>query len=276
MYEVELSFSFLSPVLEDLIVAKLVDQGFEGVWIENRSIKAYIKKEIFDIQNVQNIWQNLSIPVNCQVHEIQETNWNAIWESSFEPVVIGDKLLIKAPFHKDIPSYPIEIIIQPNMSFGTGHHPTTHLIAEYLLQCNLTNKIVLDAGTGTGILAILAEKLGAQMVYAFDIDKIAVQNSMDNIQLNACQNIHVYRGTISDCINITADYLIANINRNVLIAEMEEYAKRLKDKGVLIISGFLMNDTTILIEKAQGADFTLLQKIEKDNWNALVFKRRQL
>lgn len=274
MYEIELSFSFLTPVIEDLMVAKLMEQGFEGVWIENRSIKAYIKKEIFDNRNFQKILQYSSVPVKYYIQEVQETNWNAIWESSFEPVVISDKLLIKAPFHKDIDSYPIEITIQPNMAFGTGHHPTTRLIAEYLLQCNLINKIVIDAGTGTGILAILAEKLGAQMVYAFDIDEVAVQNSMNNIQLNACQKIQISKAIITDFDKITADYLIANINRNVLISEMGEYVKRLNDGGVLIISGFLMNDATILIEKAKSVGLALLQKIEKDGWNGLVFKRR--
>lgn len=273
MLEIEISFSYLNPVLEDLIVAELVQHGFEGVWIDNRIVKAYIADDSFNEQNFQKALKAMSVPSTYTVKEVPQTNWNAIWESSFEPVVISNKLLIKAPFHKDIAAYPIEIVIQPNMAFGTGHHPTTYLIAEYLLQCDLKDKIVIDAGTGTGILAILAEKLGAHMVYAFDIDEIAVQNSIDNIQLNTCQKIQISKGTITNFDQITADYLIANINRNVLISEMGEYAKRLKKDGILILSGFLMNDVPILVEKAKSVGLSLLETIEKDDWNGLVFKR---
>ncbi|MCX7862571.1 MAG: 50S ribosomal protein L11 methyltransferase [Bacteroidales bacterium] len=271
MLEVTFTYKFLNKEKEEIFSALLNTLGFEGIWYEHNTMKAYIEKQYFSIEKLEQVINNLAIPVHFIISEIAETNWNNIWESSYQPVLIANKLLIKAPFHKIDNSYPIEIIIQPQMSFGTGHHPTTYLIAEYLLTINLKEKIVIDAGCGTGILSILAEKLGASAIYAFDIEKNAVENTKQNILLNQCVNIYASLNSVKTFSPVSADIFIANINRNVLIDEMDYYAKLLKQNGELILSGFLTEDVNLIIQKATNIGLKYRCQLQKNDWHGLVF-----
>lgn len=273
MLELSISLKVLNTELEELIVAQLHDIGFEGFWFDNNIIKAYIDEINFNQQTFENFILNASIPIQYSISKLEEKNWNEQWEKSFEPIIIDNKLLIKAPFHTNTLSYPIEIVIQPQMSFGTGHHPTTQLLASYLITKDLKNKIVIDAGCGTGILSILAEKLGAHKIIAFDLEENAFQNAKENIKLNNCSKIEVIYGTIKSISIENANLLLANINRNVLLEEMPYYYTKLIKNGELVLSGFIERDVAILTEKAIECGFVLKEMINLNDWYGLILTK---
>ncbi len=205
------------------------------------------------------------------IKETIKQNWNKEWEKNYDPIIIDETCVVKASFHTDLPSYPIELIITPKMSFGTGHHETTHLMLSEMLTINFKDKKVLDAGTGTGVLAILAKKQGASSAFAFDIDDWCVENTAENAEVNRVE-VKVLKASIED-IELTKAYdvVLANINKNILLSQMGYYKKVLKVNGTLLLSGFYENDLTDIKKSAQKEGLEYQNHKVRNNWTMARF-----
>ena len=197
-------------------------------------------------------------------------NWNTEWEKNFEPIMVNDTVSVRAPFHEKT-DLPYEIVIEPKMSFGTGHHETTHLMIQQLLSADLKDKTVLDMGSGTGILAIMAELRGAKSVDAIDIDDWCYENAMENAERNNCKKIRVFKGDAALLADKNYDVIIANINRNVLINDLPVYYKCLNKGGILLLSGFYREDIPFIKKAATGLGLKESDLLEKNNWISLKF-----
>ena len=223
----------------DILIAELGEVGFESFVEEADGVLAYIQKTDWSdtiIEDVE-ILKNVNFQISYQLKEIEQENWSATWESNFKPIQVGDACVVRAPFHEN-PDVEFDIIIEPKMSFGTGHHETTHMMLQHILAHDFKGKSVLDMGCGTGVLAILAEMKGAKMIDAIDIDNWCYQNSLENVERNKCEYIDVYEGDISLLTDRKYDVIIANINRNILLSDIPVYAESLNEDGVLFLSGF--------------------------------------
>ncbi|MCK5638994.1 MAG: 50S ribosomal protein L11 methyltransferase, partial [Flavobacteriaceae bacterium] len=196
--------------------------------------------------------------------------WNSEWEKNFEAIQVDELVSIRAPFHED-PNLKYDIIIEPKMSFGTGHHETTHLMIQHLIDLDLVDKTVLDMGCGTGILAIFTEMKGAKKIDAIDIDSWCYENSLENVERNNCKNITVFEGDASLLKNKNYDVIIANINRNILLQDIGTYAKCLNQHGVLLLSGFYTEDILVIEREAIKYNLNLNKKLERNNWVGLKF-----
>jgi ribosomal protein L11 methyltransferase len=260
-----------SVEITDILMAELGEIGFDIFEDLDSGIAAYCPADVYDAGQAHEIIDRYLFlgPIDVVYNDIEKENWNAVWETNYDPIRISNQVLIRASFHEPDESFPLEIIINPKMSFGTGHHQTTALMVEALLEINLTNKTVLDAGTGTGILAFVAWKRGALRVHGFDIDSWAVENSMENAGLNDCTSVTFSLGNIRDEDATVYDVLIANINRNILLDEMEEYAKRISSGGYLFLSGFYTSDISLLAEAAKLHGLTVQVQSEKEQWACL-------
>lgn len=267
--ELDITFKQLEPWRE-ILVSHLAEKGFESFVETKTGLLSYIPELDFDVQMIEDL-DTFSEIDQFAYKTIQDQNWNAEWEKNFDPVLVEDKLAIIAPFHKEKFTQALTITIQPQMSFGTGHHQTTWLMSKRLFALNLKNQRVLDMGTGTGILAILAEKLGASEIDAVDIDEWSYRNAIENIELNECKKIAVELGDHHVLQGKKFDLIIANINKNVLISHFETYAQILEKNGILLLSGFFSTDKEDLIEKASEFGF-IFESIEtKDEWALLQF-----
>jgi ribosomal protein L11 methyltransferase len=206
--------------------------------------------------------------------KVEKQNWNEEWEKNVDPIIVDDTVLVRAAFHQIDRKFPIEIIITPKMSFGTGHHQTTHLMLSNQVKIDHAGKRVMDAGCGTAILSIMAAKIGASSVDAFDIDEWSVINGRENAEVNGVSNIHIRQGTIND-MNFTTpfDIVLANINKNVLLAEMHKYAKHLIPGGLLLISGFYTHDIDDLLVTAVTVGFSEITRSEKETWASLLLMK---
>ncbi|MCU0438315.1 MAG: 50S ribosomal protein L11 methyltransferase [Raineya sp.] len=256
----------------ELLIAELADLGFES-FVENENIlQAYIASDIFDNQAVKELQNQYEFTYTHQ--NLQKVNWNEEWEKNYQPVEIGNDVRIRAVFHDPDPNFTYEILITPKMSFGTGHHETTSLMVEHQLGISHQNKRVLDAGCGTGVLAIMAHFLGATNIEAFDNDDWAVENTKENIDLNHCNHINAYLGTIETVdTSKRFDILLANINRNVLLNDIPSYAHLLVKDGYLLLSGFYESDIDDILAVAQSSGLELMSKKSKNNWVSLVCKK---
>ncbi len=258
---------------EELLIAILSENDFDSFWQNNKIVNAYIPKKLFNDDNVKEICSKLInvFKVNYSFRELEDKDWNETWEKTFDYILIKDKCLIRAPFHNNMPKVEYEIIIEPKMSFGTGHHSTTALMVELILDLQLENKNVIDMGCGTGVLSILASLKKSKNVTAIDIDEWAHKNSIENCKINNCKNIDVLIGGVEEIPNEKYDIFIANINRNVLLNDMSYYFEHLKLNGELLISGFLESDIELLLNKAK--EFNLLQNkmLIKNDWVAIQF-----
>ena len=214
----------------------------------------------------------MSLTSHFKYSEIEQTNWNKEWEKNFNPIQVNGQVSIRAPFHEN-PSLNFDIVIEPKMSFGTGHHETTHMMVQHLLALDLKNKKVLDMGCGTGILAIFAEMKGAQPTDAIDIDSWCYQNSLENVQRNGCKHITVLEGDSSLLKGKEYDVVIANINRNILLSDMKIYTDCLREKGVLLLSGFYKEDISIIESEVIKHGLVLDKMIQKNNWVALKYMK---
>jgi len=223
----------LQPATE-ILIAELGYAGFESFVENENGVTAYIQKGAHNDNVLDDIYalKNEEFQISFTKEEIAQTNWNSEWEKNFKPIVVDDLVSIRAPFHEN-PNLQYDIIIEPKMSFGTGHHETTHMMVQHLLALNLTDKKVLDMGCGTGILAIFAEMKGAAPIDAIDIDNWCYENSMENCERNKCKHISVYEGDVSLLINKKYDVIIANINRNILMSDIQTYAHCLNKDGIL-------------------------------------------
>lgn len=254
----------------EILIAELAELGFESFVDTETGFEAYIPESEFKKKEFEAIplLADKEFTISYQINSIEQQNWNQQWEESFEPIEVESRLLIRAPFHQAPPKNVLDIIIEPKMSFGTGHHETTYLIAKRLLDLSLENKSILDMGCGTGILAILAKKKKCGNILAIDNDEWAYTNCIENCQRNHV-DIEVVLGDAHDIKNNKFDVIIANINRNILLRDMHIYADALNDKGLLLLSGFFMVDKNILMEQAQQLGLKLHFEATKNEWAML-------
>lgn len=259
----------------DILLAELGEIGFDIFEDSDTGLIAYCQTDLFDLAVFKDLISRYQFlgPIQYEIQEIEKQNWNAVWETNYDPIRISNLVFIRANFHPSEPGYQMEIVINPKMSFGTGHHETTFQMSQALFDLDLAGKSVLDAGTGTGILAFVAKKLGASFVRGFDIDEWSVENSIENASLNACEDVEFDKGTILDESARMYDVLLANINRNILLDEMGEYADRIVSGGDLLLSGFYTEDIPMLIERAEALGLNYVSQSEKNRWACLRFKK---
>lgn len=270
--------TFTSPTMEewqkDLLIAELANLGFDTFEDQDQGFVAYIPDSNLDIQALETVLltEAVGYDISYSVQELENKNWNQEWESNFSPIVVDDQCYVRATFHEDKPSYPYQIIIDPKMSFGTGHHQTTSMMLSFILENEFQGKEVLDMGCGTGILAILASKKGANNILAVDFDPICVESVVENKLLNGVENIEAKLGSKDAIEGKHFDIILANINRNILLDQFETYSSDLSNTGELYISGFYDGeDLTILTEKAESLGFQFMEKKVLDTWCAAKF-----
>ena len=261
----------LQPATE-ILIAELGYAGFESFVEDSEGVTAYIQKDdwnAFILDEIE-ILNSEEFKITYEFDEIEQTNWNSEWEKNFKPIVVDDLVTVRAPFH-DKPDTKFDLIIEPKMSFGTGHHETTHMMIQHILKNDFKNKSVLDMGCGTGVLAILAEKVGATKLDAIDIDNWCYLNSLENVERNNCEHISVYEGDVKLLENKDYDTIIANINRNILLADIPSYAKCLNANGELYLSGFYEEDITMLEDLCNKHMLKLKETLKRGDWVSLKF-----
>jgi ribosomal protein L11 methyltransferase len=261
----------LQPATE-ILIAELGYAGFESFVETKEGVSAYIQKEEWNesILNDVQILNSSEFKITFSSEDIEQTNWNAEWEKNFQPIVVDDVCAVRAPFHKKFDT-EYDIIIEPKMSFGTGHHETTHMMIQHILQNDFKGKSVLDMGCGTGVLAILAEKRGAKPIDAIDIDNWCYVNSLENVERNNCHKISVFEGDSSLLSEKKYDVILANINRNILLNDMKAYATCLNKNGELYLSGFYQEDIPVIEEECNKYMLKLTDKLQRNNWVSLKF-----
>jgi len=266
----------------DILSATLAEIGFESFSVTDDGLLAYIQQNVWDEDKMQEAIRNFCLPGVCISYtraEAPDEDWNQVWEEEgFQPIVIGDEIVVHDVKHTDVPQVKYDILITPRLAFGTGSHETTRLILRTLAQLDLEGKHIIDAGTGTGILAIMGIKRGAARVFAYDIDEWSVENTKDNLLLN-----HIYNNVEVVCGDSSvlegkekADLLIANINRNILLQDLPRFASSLKPKGQMILSGFYLQDVSALTEATSKLGFSLLQTESEEEWAMLLFEANAL
>lgn len=275
-FEVTFTTQPCNETTNDVVSALAGEIGFESFVEWENGVQAYIQQNLFDEEALKEMVNEFPLPdthITYTIQEAEEKDWNEEWEKNFfQPIVIGDRCCIHSTFHKDTPKTEYEILINPQMAFGTGHHETTSSIICELLDADLNGKNVLDMGCGTSILAILASMRGAKAVTAIDIDDWCVNNSRDNIALNNIHNIEVKWGDAALLEGHEPfDVIIANINRNILLADMSRYAACMHSGSELFMSGFYVEDIPAIQEKAESLGMTFLHHREKNNWAAVKF-----
>ncbi|WP_299524358.1 50S ribosomal protein L11 methyltransferase [uncultured Lutibacter sp.] len=256
----------------EILIAQLSEEGFES-FVENEDgVSAYIQENDWNVEILNNIQilNSDEFEITFEEEVIEKINWNSEWEKNFNQIEVDNLVSIRAPFHEN-PNLKYDIVIEPKMSFGTGHHETTHMMVQHLLTLDLTNKKTLDMGCGTGILAIFAEMKGAQPIDAIDIDTWCYENSLENVERNNCKHISVFEGDASLLINKKYDVIIANINRNILLNDMVSYMNCLNDKGVILFSGFYQEDIPIIDAEVSKFGLILDKVIERNNWVSLKY-----
>ena len=255
----------------EMLIAQLGYVGFESFVEQDYGVTAYIQKQEWNSKILDDVFllHSNEFNITFEHNEIAQTNWNEEWEKNFNPIQVDDLVSIRAPFHTN-PSLQFDIVIEPKMSFGTGHHETTHMMVQHLLALDLDTKKVLDMGCGTGILAIFAEMKGAKPIDAIDIDSWCYENSLENIQRNNCNHITVYEGDAS-LLKEKYDVIIANINRNILLSDMKTYTDCLNENGVLLLSGFYKEDIVIIEDEVTKHGVTFEKMIQRNNWVALKY-----
>ena len=276
--EIKLTLAQAEP-WKDVFTSLLADAGCDSFMdgdCEN-ILLAYIKEELYEEEEIRRLLQNhgFDTELTYTVNRIEEQDWNAVWESSYEPVTIAGPCHIRAPFHKPCPDIEYEIIIEPKMSFGTAHHETTSLMIEYILEEDFTGKSVLDMGSGTGVLAILARKRGATPVIAIDNDPWAYENNLENNARNGIDDITVKLGDANTIGEQVFDVIIANINRNILLNDMHLYAKSMHAGSCIFFSGFYQgHDLDTIKEKATSLGLEFVSNKVKNEWTAAKFVKK--
>ncbi len=271
MQYVKIIFSNVSTEVSELLIAMLADAGYDGFEESESSLLAYIEQPRYHKDEVEAIAGRAGIDFETEL--IPAQNWNALWESNFQPVVIPGLCTIRAHFHDIQVETPYDIQITPKMSFGTGHHATTQLMMQTMQEMDLKGHTALDFGTGTGVLAILAEMMGAGAIAAIDNDEWSVENSIENCERNSCRNISIARGSLDEIPMQQFDVILANINRHILLQYMPGLYERLKTGGKLLMSGLLVDDRDIITNAATAQGFRFKQYKEQSNWIALLFEK---
>lgn len=271
MKYLKLSFDTADATEREILVAMLAEAGFESFEEEGNLLHAYIDEAGYDdntAEVVTHVYQGAIIR-----ETIEQQNWNAAWEEGFHPVTVEGFCTIRAGFHQPDNSVPYEIIITPKMSFGTGHHATTRLMIQQMRDMDLVDKDVLDFGTGTGVLAILAKKLGAKCVTAIDNDEWSYENTLENAAANNSGEIEVLRGSLEVVTGRKYDVILANINRHILMQYMQEMSDLLRPGGMLVMSGILEQDETIVTTEAGKAGFSIQYVTHEDKWSCISATR---
>lgn len=259
---------------KDIFIAELAEIGFDTMQETETGIEAFSENnQVEESATTKLLKRYAHTGVVGEWNLVANTNWNEEWEKNYEPVIVEDKCLIRANFHQVEGKFDLEIVINPRMSFGTGHHATTYLMVQAALNHNFTDKEVLDAGCGTGILAIVAEKKGASHIDAYDVSQLCVDNTIDNVAQNGCDKINVFTGTVTEVpLKDTYDIIFANINKNVLLDELPEYKKLMKSGTYLLLSGFFEADGEDILAKALSIQMKLVSKYVKNGWACLVME----
>jgi len=256
----------------DILIAELGEAGFESFVETEEGALAYIKEEDWHaaILNYIQILEHPNFKIEHTFKSIEQENWNATWEQNFNPIQVGEACVVRAPFHEK-PNVKYDIVIEPKMSFGTGHHETTHMMLEHILSHDFENKSTLDMGSGTGVLAILAAMKGATPVTAIDIDNWCYVNALENVERNNHSKINVCEGDVSLLEGKKYDVIIANINRNILLADIPAYVKSLNNNGVLFLSGFYLEDIPTISLKCEEVGLKFEKNLKKNNWVAVKY-----
>lgn len=275
-FEFAFSTTPCTEIVNDVLAAVLGEAGFESFIEREGGLTAYIQQSLCDETAVKTALAEFPLPdttVTYTFVEAEDKDWNEEWEKNFfQPIVIGDRCVIHSTFHHDVPQAEYDIVINPQMAFGTGHHETTSLIIGELLESELNGKSLLDMGCGTSILAILARMRGAAPCLAIDIDEWCVRNSLENIELNGVTDITVEEGDASALKGKGPfDVVIANINRNILLADMKQYVACMHAGSELYMSGFYVDDVPVIRKEAELNGLTLTHQQEKNRWAAVKF-----
>lgn len=267
-----------TETVNDILASVLGDVGFESFIDSSNGLTAYIQQSLCNETSIKEALNDFPMPETTITYtfvEAEDKNWNEEWEKNyFQPIVIGDRCVIHSTFHHDVPHAEYDIVINPQMAFGTGHHETTSLIIEELLNEDLENRSLLDMGCGTSILAILARMRGAHPCTAIDIDEWCVRNSIENIELNKVDDISVFQGDASSLKGKGPfDIIIANINRNILVNDMKHYVACMHEGSILFMSGFYIDDLPVIRAEAEKNGLTFVHHTEKHRWTAVKFQK---
>ena len=282
MLYIEVTFTLTpwSETAQDILTALAGDIGFESFVEEDNLLKAYIQQKFYDEEAINGIIADFPLPditIAYTAQEQEDKDWNEEWEKNFfQPIIIGDKCVIHSSFHKDYPKAQYDILIDPKMAFGTGHHETTSLMIESLLENNLKDKSVLDMGCGTAILSILSSLLGAANVVGIDIDEWAYNNAIENIEINKISNINLKLGG-AEILNekMKFNVVLANINKNILLNDIKKYVKTLNEEGELYLSGFYESDLDDICNECANYNLSYVSHKQKKNWVAAKFKYKK-
>lgn len=262
----------------DILASLLANIDYESFVPDDKGLTAYVKAELFDKSKLSSALDSFPIEgykFNTKNEKVEGQDWNSEWEKNyFQPIVVDSICCIHSSFHKDYPKCQYDIVIDPKMAFGTGHHATTSLMIRAILNMDLNGKSVIDMGTGTGILAILAAMRGATKVDAVEIDRFAYENAVENVKLNSHPEINVVLGDASALKSISpADVVIANINRNIIISDLQAYASAMKPHARIFLSGFYEEDVNMLLDEAQKYNLEFLTVNTQDKWACLQLQK---
>ncbi len=256
----------------EILIAELGELPFESFVESEFGVTAFIQKQLWTESILEEVFvlNSPQFTISYTIEEIDQVNWNEEWEKNFDPIDVDGQCHVRAPFHPKT-NAEYDIIIEPKMSFGTGHHETTHMMIQHVLEIDVTNMKTLDMGCGTAILAILAEMKGAQPIDAIDIDNWCYLNSIENAERNNCNHITVYEGDASLLTDQKYDLIIANINRNILLNDMQSYVACLNKNGVLLLSGFYEEDIPFIDASCTEKGLKFVKKIQRNNWVSLKY-----
>jgi ribosomal protein L11 methyltransferase len=270
MNHLQVTIAVTDPAGQEILIALLAELGYEGFEQQEDALLAFLPEAGFDAAALETILRRQDLAYTTVL--LPPTNWNLEWEKSFTPVQVGEFCAVRAHFHSPIPGVPYELVITPKMSFGTGHHATTYMMLQAMQNLDFSGKTVLDFGTGTAVLAILAEKLGAASVLAVDNDDWSIQNARENITENRCINILPLK---SDTLprNNWFDIILSNINKHVLVREMAEMGQQLKDRGVILISGLLHEDFEDIENEAKSHQLSVSVRMARGSWICLKIEK---
>ncbi len=260
----------------EILMAWLGELGYESFMETETGIDAYIPTNVFNEDALKKLHaESDTISFQYKLSNIPDQNWNEVWEKNyFQPIIIGNECVVRSPFHNEFPHIKHQIVIEPKMSFGTGHHETTAMVMEHILETPINNKTVLDMGCGTGILGILASMRGASKVIGIDIDPWCTTNSEENCRLNHISNMEIQLGDASVLISMTEfDIILANINRNILLEDMPAYCKVLKPGGTIIFSGFYRSDLNSIDDLAKTQNLSIKNIKENNHWVAVSYEK---
>ncbi|MBI9064656.1 MAG: 50S ribosomal protein L11 methyltransferase [Marinilabiliaceae bacterium] len=268
----------LNPIASDLLMAQLGDLGFDSFCESETGFEAYIPSKDYQSE----VLNQLELPFEgvqwtFETEAIADQNWNKVWEENyFQPIVIGQDCVIRSSFHPPVDGVKYDILIDPKMAFGTGHHSTTSLMVQHILEIDVAKQRILDMGCGTGILGMLCAMRGCQSVMGIDIDEWAYHNALENIELNHIENMDIQLGGAELLTGQSFDMILANINRNILLEDMQQYANVLKPNGLLLLSGFYLEDLDIITKETQKHQLSYLSHKTDKNWVAAVYKKAGL